>query len=110
MHIANNGIEALTLLRGNSDENPLNPMPKIVLLDINMPKMNGIEFLKAIRADEQLKSLTVFVLTTSDAQKDINDAYNYNIAGYILKPIDFSAYANSIDILKNYLSIIEMPK
>lgn len=104
LHIASNGLEALDLLRG---PNALNPLPRLVLLDINMPKMNGIEFLRELRADEKLRSLTVFVLTTSNQEKDKREAYELNIAGYVIKPVDFGSFLNTVSTLSNYWDLIE---
>ena len=78
-----NGIEALNVLRGEGGYARL-PRPYIILLDINMPRMNGIEFLAAIRQDEELQRSIVFVITTSSQDEDKMAAYNKQIAGYIL--------------------------
>ncbi|HCA43186.1 MAG TPA: two-component system response regulator, partial [Bacteroidetes bacterium] len=85
LFVAENGLEALNMLRDESDDKIV-PMPRIILLDLNMPKMGGIEFLKEIRKDERLKNLSVFVMTTSNEDNDKVEAYNLNVAGYILKP------------------------
>src|SRR5438874_1118515 len=90
IHIATNGLDALNKLLGKNGEKKLNPTPKIVILDINMPKMNGIEFVKNIRIHKNLKSLLIFILTTSNSEKDKIDAYNLNVAGYIVKPFQVS--------------------
>src|SRR5688572_4983645 len=83
--VAGNGLEALEFLRKNTGDEE-NELPRIVLLDLNMPRMGGIEFLREIRADSKLRMLSVFVMTTSNEDKDKVDAYNLNVAGYILKP------------------------
>ena len=101
--LAGNGLEALEKLR-NPD---LLPKPKIILLDINMPKMNGIEFLKELRADDQLKSISVFIMTTSNDDADTFDAYNLNVAGYNLKPLSFNDFVSSVKNLTAYWSLIE---
>ena len=110
LHIANNGLEALEMLRGEDASKKLNPLPKIVLLDLNMPKMNGLEFLKEIRNDENLKSLHVFVMTTSADDQDKINAYEHNVAGYILKPLSFEKFTNSVAILNNYWKLCELPE
>src|SRR4051812_48938283 len=66
LSVAFNGVEALNILRGNNGKAKLNPLPGIILLDINMPKMNGIEFLHELRSDAELQSISVFVMTTSN--------------------------------------------
>ncbi|VAW98110.1 Two-component transcriptional response regulator, LuxR family [hydrothermal vent metagenome] len=107
--IAGNGLQALAKLRGTDGEQQLNPMPKIILLDINMPKMNGIEFLKEIRNDPELHAISVFVLTTSDEEKDRVAAYDMNVAGYILKPVEPSAFMEAVKTLNVFWSLIELP-
>lgn len=107
LHIAHNGVEALEMLRG---EKKLNPIPKIILLDINMPQMNGIEFLKEIRNDAELKSLHVFIMTTSSDENDRWEAYKLNVAGYILKPLSFEKFTSSVSILNNYWKLCELPE
>lgn len=86
IHIANDGVEALILLRGTKDIPPI-PTPSLILLDINMPRMNGLEFLREIRSDEDLQHLRVVILTTSDEEKDMLEASYYHVTGYILKPV-----------------------
>jgi CheY-like chemotaxis protein len=105
LHVASNGIEALELLRG--DTIPLGR--RLVLLDLNMPRMNGIEFLRAIRADDALRSLPVVVLTTSNDERDKVDAYNLNVAGYLLKPVTFSDFVDLMAALNKYWMLVEMP-
>lgn len=109
LFIAGNGLEALAMLRGENDV-PV-PMPtsrRLVLLDLNMPKMNGLEFLGALRGDPKLKSIPVVVLTTSDEDRDRIEAYNYNVAGYILKPVTSSSFTNVMATLNRYWSTCEM--
>ncbi len=105
--VAGNGLEALAMLRGTDGQEKLNPTPKIVLLDINMPKMNGLEFLKKLRADPDLHTLSVFVLTTSDEERDRMAAYEMNVAGYILKPVDPSKFMEAVKALDVFWSLIQ---
>jgi len=109
VHVAGNGLEALAKLRGTEGQEKLNPTPKIVLLDINMPKMNGIEFLTKLRADSELRAISVFVLTTSDEEKDRVAAYNMNVAGYILKPVEPGKFMEAVKALDVFWSLIELP-
>ena len=105
LYVAGNGLEALEMLRGNE-------IPKerrLILLDLNMPKMNGIEFLQALRADPELQSLPVVVLTTSNDDQDKIDAYNFNVAGYLLKPVTFSNFCERMATLNKYWTLVEMP-
>lgn len=109
LHIAFNGVEALNMLRGTNGKPKLNPMPRIILLDINMPKMNGLEFLRELRMDTELKSISVFVMTTSNDDQDKIEAYSLNVAGYILKPLSFEKFVNVVAVLSNYWKLCEQP-
>lgn len=86
LHTAYNGIEALEMLRHPN----LALTPDVILLDLNMPKMNGIEFLRALRGDEQLKDIRVFVMTTSSESADRDLAENLGISGFIIKPLNYN--------------------
>lgn len=108
LHRAANGLEALQMLRGEGVP-ALDPTPKIILLDLNMPKMGGIEFLKHLRADEKLRSISVFVMTTSNEDKDKVEAYHLNVAGYILKPLSMDLFVESVATLHNFWKLIEFP-
>lgn len=109
IHIATNGLDALNKLLGKNGEKKLTPTPKIIILDINMPKMNGIEFIKNIRTHKQLKSLLVFILTTSNSERDKIEAYNLNVAGYIVKPFQVSQFMEIISSLHHYWNLLEFP-
>lgn len=103
--VAGNGVDALHLLRG--DEIPRER--RLVLLDLNMPRMNGLEFLRELRADPELAGTPVVVLTTSDDERDRVDAYNLNVAGYILKPVTFLNFVEAMATLNKYWTLVEMP-
>ena len=110
LYIAGNGIEALKMLGSEGDDPPQVPENRrLILLDLNMPKMNGLEFLHQIREDETLKRTPVIVLTTSDEDKDRIEAYNLNVAGYILKPVTFANFAEVMVALNKYWTLCEMP-
>jgi CheY-like chemotaxis protein len=102
--VACDGIEALNLLR--TDGIPAER--RLVLLDLNMPRMNGIEFLREVRQDPELQTLTVVVLTTSNEDRDRVDAYQLNVAGYLLKPVTFHAFADIMATLNKYWTLMEM--
>ncbi|MCW9023828.1 MAG: response regulator [Gammaproteobacteria bacterium] len=108
LYIAGNGVDALAMLRGKH-ETKLSPMPKIILLDINMPKMNGIEFLRELRADPALRALCVVILTTSDEDRDRQAAYELNVSGYVLKPIEPEKFNEAIHTLYQFWSLIRLP-
>jgi CheY-like chemotaxis protein len=99
-----NGEEALAYLR-----NPKNPRPSYVLLDINMPKMNGIEFLRAMRADEALRSIPVIVLTTSKEERDRVATFDQCVAGYMVKPVDYSQFVDTMKVIDGYWKRSEQP-
>jgi CheY-like chemotaxis protein len=105
VHVARDGIEALEILR--KDGIPQNR--RLVLLDLNMPRMNGIEFLKTIRADPELALTPVVVLTTSNEDKDRTEAYKLNVAGYLLKPVQFSDFVDLMAALNKYWTLVELP-
>jgi len=105
LYVAGNGIEALEMLRNGTVPSER----RLILLDLNMPKMNGIEFLQALRADPELSSAPVVVLTTSNDDQDKIDAYNLNVAGYLLKPVTFSNFCERMTTLNKYWTLVEMP-
>jgi CheY-like chemotaxis protein len=104
---AKNGLEALGMLRGEDGFEKITPKPQIILLDLNMPKMNGMEFLKELRNDPELKAISVFVMTTSNDERDKFEAYNLNVAGYIIKPVSFEKFVNAVSILNSYWKLCE---
>lgn len=109
IYIAGNGIEALEMLRGTIGKPSLIPSERrIILLDLNMPKMNGLEFLQELRADPTIRQIPVVVLTTSNEEKDRIQAYNLNVAGYILKPVTFSVFVELMITLNKYWTLCEM--
>ncbi len=105
--VAEDGLKALEMLKALKDNNQ--PVPKIILLDLNMPRMGGIEFLKELRNDEGLKDMSVFVMTTSSEETDIVDAYRLNVAGYIVKPLSIETFINAVSTLNNYWTLCEYP-
>ncbi len=109
LFIVGNGLEALAVLRNESETVVMPKTRRLVLLDLNMPKMGGIEFLEALRADPQLRPTPVIVLTTSDQERDRIEAYNLNVAGYILKPVTFINFAEVMSALNRYWTLCEIP-
>jgi CheY-like chemotaxis protein len=103
--VATNGLEALELLRAGAVRGPR----RLVLLDLNMPKMNGIEFLQEIRKDPELSGLTVVVLTTSNDDRDKVAAYSLHVAGYLLKPVTFVSFVELMATLNKYWTLVELP-
>jgi CheY-like chemotaxis protein len=105
LFVAGNGVEALELLRSKQ----IPGERRIVLLDLNMPRMNGLEFLRELRADQGLQSTVVVVLTTSNDERDKIDAYNLNVAGYLLKPVTFVNFVEVMAALNKYWTLVELP-
>lgn len=105
LYVAGDGLEALEKLRSGEVPNGR----RLVLLDLNMPRMNGIEFLRELRADPTLRATPVVVLTTSAAEQDKFDTYDLNIAGYLVKPVKFSTFSELIVTLNKYWSLVELP-
>jgi CheY-like chemotaxis protein len=103
--VANNGEEGLERLRDGS----VSTTRLLILLDLNMPRMNGVEFLRALRADPQLSRTPVVVLTTSNEDRDKVEAYNFNVAGYLLKPVRFDDFVELMGTLNRYWTRVEMP-
>jgi CheY-like chemotaxis protein len=106
--VAKDGIDALDVLRGTNGREKL-PPPYLILLDLNMPRMSGIEFLDALRQDPALKSTVVFVLTTSDAEQDRLKAQAKCISGYVLKSQAGKSFIEAISMIEHYWKIIEFP-
>jgi CheY-like chemotaxis protein len=104
LYRAKDGLEGLEILRSGAI-----PMPYIILLDINMPRMNGLEFLEALRTDQDLTHSIVFVLTTSKSDEDIIAAYREHVAGYLLKQRMDSDFLQVVGLLDHYWRIIELP-
>jgi CheY-like chemotaxis protein len=103
--LAGNGVEALEKLR--SGEIPKDR--RIILLDLNMPRMNGIEFLRELRSDPVLHSTSVVVLTTSNDDRDKVEVFNLNVAGYLLKPVTFNDFCDLMAAMNKYWTLVEMP-
>jgi CheY-like chemotaxis protein len=102
--VARDGLEALEYLRSGAVKKPY-----LILLDLNMPRMSGLEFLETIRGDSKLKDAIVFVLTTSKSEQDKWAAYQRNIAGYIVKENVGTEFLDAISLLDMYWKIIEFP-
>lgn len=101
---ANNGEDALKILEQKD------ALPDIILLDLNMPKINGIEFLGILKNDDTLKYIPTIILTTSNNQKDLLECYKIGVAGYVLKPLKYEDYVAKIEKLLSYWSINELIK
>ncbi len=99
VEVKGNGEEALEYLR-NTDE-----LPRVILLDLNMPRMNGIEFLTEIKSDEVLKSVPVIVLSTSRENSDMIECFKNSVVAYMVKPIDYQDFVNDLKMFDMYWTI-----
>jgi CheY-like chemotaxis protein len=111
LKIVGNGREALDYLKQEGKfKNPeASPHPGIILLDLNMPIMNGIEFLKIAKADSGLRKIPVIVLTTSKEENDRVESFNLSVAGYIIKPVEFEKFVEAVRVLNLYWTLSELP-
>lgn len=107
--VARDGIEALEYLRGENGKTKL-PKPNLIILDLNMPRMNGLEFLETIRADNEFKSSVVFMITTSKDEEDKTRAYGHNVAGYIVKQDPAKTFLEAVSLLEHYWKVVEFPE
>lgn len=107
-HVCSDGQKALDFLREEAEKVAGLP-PFIVTLDLNMPRMGGLEFLDEIRADAMLSRVVVFVFTTSDVPNDVQKAYHHNVAGYIVKENPSQTFSEALDMLDSYARIVELP-
>lgn len=98
LYVARTGVEALGMLRGDGYPK-IEPTPSLILLDLNLPKMGGIEFLKELRADPLLQTLQVKVLTSSNEPSDRAAAFEYEVDDYIVKPHSFSEFSHAMSII-----------
>ncbi|MEA2094856.1 MAG: response regulator [Pseudomonadota bacterium] len=103
LYVARTGVDALGMLRGDGFPR-IEPTPSLVLLDLNLPKMGGIELLKELRADPELHSLPVIVLTSSNEPRDRDAAFEYEVEDYIVKPHSFDEFSSAIATVLAYCS------
>jgi len=100
-----NGEEALDYLRNESNKKPC-----VILLDLNMPKMNGVEFLKIVKSDDMLKKIPVVVLTTSTEESDVVESFELSVGGYIVKPVDYKNFVEAIRTVELYWTLSKLPE
>ncbi|MEW8503357.1 MAG: response regulator [Candidatus Thiodiazotropha sp.] len=96
LHVARTGLQALDMLRGANGVVKLDPLPALILLDLNLPKMSGIEFLQELRKDPQLSALRIIVLTSSNEPQDRAAAFEYEVDDYIVKPHSFDEFTRAV--------------
>ncbi|TSA84614.1 response regulator [Deinococcus detaillensis] len=109
LHVARDGVEALQMLRREQHYADM-PRPDVILLDINMPRKNGLEVLAELKADPDLRTIPVVVLTTSQAEEDIMRSYQSHASSYIVKPVEFDEFYSAIRALGQYmLNTVRLP-
>ncbi len=99
-----NGEEALQYL-----ENENNTKPGVILLDLNMPKMNGLEFLRVVKDNELLRKIPIVVLTTSKEERDVVESFELSVAGYMVKPVDYKKFVEIIRAIDMYWTLSRLP-
>ena len=104
LHVCRDGAEALAFFGGNS-----RPAPKVILLDLKLPKVDGLEVLRRLKAEEQTKNIPVVVLTSSREEPDIARAYDLGANSYIVKPVDFEAFARAVSEVGLYWLLLNHP-
>jgi CheY-like chemotaxis protein len=104
LHVVGDGEEALNYLRNGPETQPC-----IILLDLNMPKMNGIEFLEEAKRDDLLKKIPVIVLTTSKDENDRIESFNLGVAGFMIKPVDYTKFVDTMKTIEMYWTLSELP-
>ena len=111
IHVVRDGAEALEYLfsSGAYAERDLNQTPKVILLDLKLPKVDGMEVLKRIKADERTRSIPVVVLTSSREERDIVDSYRLGVNSYITKPVDFDQFTEAVRQLGLYWLLLNQP-
>ena len=110
LYVARNGKEALNMLRGSEGADKITPAPSLILLDINMPKMNGLEFLAELRREPEFSHIPVFIMTTSNEETDRLAAQRLNVTGYIVKPLTFDSFEKSHSSLDSFSLFLDLIK
>jgi CheY-like chemotaxis protein len=110
LHVVNNGVDALSFLAKEGEYTEA-PTPDLILLDLNLPRMDGREVLGAIKSDETLRRIPVVVLTTSEAEEDVLRSYDLHANAYVTKPVDFDRF---IDVVRRiddfFVSVVKLPR
>lgn len=107
--IRSSGEEALSWLHTRTGSKAGGRLPAVILLDLNMPRMDGLEFLRIIKADTALKRIPVIVLTTSQEECDRSASFELGAAGYVRKPVDFARFVDAMRVVNHYWTLSELP-
>jgi CheY-like chemotaxis protein len=110
LHVVNDGVEAMAFLR-QEGEHVDKPRPDLVLLDLNLPKMDGREVLEAIKSDADLSSIPVVVLTTSESEEDVLSSYSLHANAYVTKPVDFESFIGVVRQIDDFfVTVVRLPR
>jgi CheY-like chemotaxis protein len=110
LFVVNNGVEAMAFLR-KEGEHAEAPTPDLILLDLNLPKMDGREVLAEIKADPELRAIPVVVLTTSEAEEDVVRSYSLHANAYVTKPVDFERFVSVVQQIDDFfVSVVRLPR
>jgi CheY-like chemotaxis protein len=110
LHVVNDGVDAVAFLRREGEFSDA-PRPGLILLDLNLPRMDGREVLAEIKADENLRSIPVVVLTTSEAEEDVLRSYDLHANAYVTKPVDFEQFIRVVQHIDDFfVSVVKLPR
>jgi CheY-like chemotaxis protein len=110
LHVVTNGVEAMAFLRKEGEYSD-SPTPDLILLDLNLPKMDGREVLAAVKEDAGLRSIPVVVLTTSEAEEDVVRSYSLHANAYVTKPVDFERFVSVVQQIDDFfVSVVRLPR
>jgi len=109
LHVATDGVDAMAFLKQRGDH-ALAPRPDIILLDLNLPKLDGREVLAQIKQDDSLKLIPTIILTTSDAETDILKSYQLHANGYLTKPVELVAFELLVESIRDFWTKVKMPR
>ena len=110
LHVVADGVEALAFLRGEGEYADA-PRPGLILLDLNLPRMDGREVLAAVKSDDRLRAIPVVVLTTSEAEEDVLRSYQLHANAYVTKPVDFERFVSVVQQIDDFfVSVVRLPK
>jgi two-component system response regulator len=111
VYVAEDGVEALDFFfcRGKYEKRNFNSPPKVVLLDLKLPKISGLEVLKAVKGDERTRNIPIVVVTSSKQEPDMKEAYGLGVNSYVVKPVDFDQFINAMSSLGLYWLLVNEP-
>jgi CheY-like chemotaxis protein len=110
LHVVTNGVEAMSFLRKEGEYADA-PTPDLILLDLNLPKMDGREVLAAVKEDAELRAIPVVVLTTSEAEEDVVRSYSLHANAYVTKPVDFERFVSVVQQIDDFfVSVVRLPR